>query len=47
MIPTATDPVGTLVFFVLVFAGVGVFFLFIHLVDRQGHPPRASRTPRS
>src|ERR1700734_349187 len=32
MIPTPRDPVGTLVFFVLVFAGVGVFFLFIHLL---------------
>jgi NADH-quinone oxidoreductase subunit A len=32
MIPTPPDPVGTLVFFVLVFAGVGVFFLFIHLL---------------
>jgi NADH-quinone oxidoreductase subunit A len=32
MIPTPADPVGTLVFFVLVFAGVGVFFLFIHML---------------
>jgi NADH-quinone oxidoreductase subunit A len=32
MIPIPRDPVGTLVFFVLVFAGVGVFFLFIHLL---------------
>src|SRR5271168_4826918 len=32
MIPTPADPVGTLVFFVAVFAAVGVFFLFIHLL---------------
>ena len=32
MIPMAKDPVATLVFFLLVFAFVGAFFLFIHLV---------------
>lgn len=32
MIPTPTDPIGTLVFFIAVFAAVGIFFLFIHLV---------------
>ena len=32
MIPIATDPVATLVFFLLVFTVVGVVFLFIHLV---------------
>src|ERR1019366_4706496 len=30
--PNATDPVATLVFFLLVFTVVGVVFLFIHLV---------------
>ena len=32
MIPIASDPVATLVFFLLVFTVVGVFFLFIHMV---------------
>jgi NADH-quinone oxidoreductase subunit A len=32
LIPTAADPVATLVFFLIVFAVVGAFFLFIHLV---------------
>src|ERR1019366_5148183 len=32
MIPMAKDPFATLVFFLLVFAFVGAFFLFIHLV---------------
>ena len=32
LIPTAADPVATLVFFLIVFGVVGVFFLFIHLV---------------
>lgn len=32
MIPIATDPVSTLVFFLVIFAVVGAFFLFIHLV---------------
>ena len=32
MIPTPPDPTGTLVFFIAVFAAVGVFFLFIHLL---------------
>src|SRR5258706_15474695 len=31
LIPTAGDPVGTLVFFLLVFVVVGVVFLFFHL----------------
>jgi NADH-quinone oxidoreductase subunit A len=32
MLPNTTDPVGTLVFFLLVFGVVGVVFLFFHLV---------------
>ena len=32
MIPTSSDPVGTLVFFLLVFTVVGVVFLFFHLL---------------
>src|SRR5438128_9556317 len=32
LIPTASDPVATLVFFLIVFGVVGAFFLFIHLV---------------
>jgi NADH-quinone oxidoreductase subunit A len=32
MIPTPDDPVGTLVFFLAVFAAIGIFFLFIHLL---------------
>jgi NADH-quinone oxidoreductase subunit A len=32
LIPIASDPVATLVFFLIVFAVVGAFFLFIHLV---------------
>jgi NADH-quinone oxidoreductase subunit A len=41
MIPTALDPVSTLVFFLIVFAVVGAFFLFIHLV--MGSVIRPSR----
>jgi NADH-quinone oxidoreductase subunit A len=40
MIPTPADPVGTLVFFLAVFAVVGVFFLFIHLVMGSFIRPR-------
>jgi NADH-quinone oxidoreductase subunit A len=32
LLPNATDPVATVVFFMLVFTIVGVFFLFIHLL---------------
>src|SRR5438552_3032648 len=32
MIPTPSDPVATLVFFLIVFTVVGAFFLFIHLL---------------
>src|SRR5476651_2592589 len=32
MIPTPSDPVATLVFFLGVFTAVGVVFLFMHLV---------------
>src|SRR5262245_19894655 len=32
LIPAAADPVGMLVFFLLVFAVVGIFFLFVHLL---------------
>jgi NADH-quinone oxidoreductase subunit A len=32
LVPTASDPVAALVFFLIVFAVVGAFFLFIHLV---------------
>src|SRR6202140_4258786 len=32
MVPNPTDPVGTLVFFLLVFGVVGVVFLLFHLV---------------
>src|SRR5437870_6111769 len=32
MVPTPSDPVATLVFFLLVFVVVGVVFLFMHLM---------------
>jgi NADH-quinone oxidoreductase subunit A len=32
LLPAAKDPVGLLVFFLLVFAVVGIFFLFIHML---------------
>src|ERR1700681_926652 len=40
LLPTPSDPVATLVFFLLVFTVVGVVFLFMHLVMGSFIRPR-------
>jgi NADH-quinone oxidoreductase subunit A len=46
LIPIASDPVATLVFFLIVFAVVGAFFLFIHLVMGSAIRPNRPDTEK-